>query len=52
MVCTKTLYKAYERGTNERMNGLIRRFLPKGKEIKENIERGNKEDTRLVQQAS
>lgn len=26
-------YSAYERGTNERMNGLIRRFIPKGKQI-------------------
>jgi len=26
-------YSAYERGTNERMNGMIRRFIPKGKEI-------------------
>ena len=36
-------YSAYERGTNERMNGLIRRFIPKGKEIskisKEGIKR-------------
>ena len=36
-------YSAYERGTNESMNGLIRRFIPKGKEIskisKEEIKR-------------
>lgn len=36
-------YSAYERGTNECMNGLIRRFIPKGREIskisKEGIKR-------------
>ena len=26
-------YSAYERGTNERHNGLLRMFIPKGKEI-------------------
>ncbi|AST57370.1 integrase catalytic region [Thermoanaerobacterium thermosaccharolyticum] len=26
-------YSAFERGTNERHNGLIRRFIPKGKTI-------------------
>jgi len=28
-------YSSYERGTNERHNGLIRRFIPKGKRISE-----------------
>lgn len=28
-------YTSYERGTNERHNGLIRRFIPKGKSINE-----------------
>ena len=26
-------YTSYEKGTNERHNGMIRRFLPKGKRI-------------------
>lgn len=28
-------YSSFERGTNERHNGLIRRFIPKGKSIKD-----------------
>ena len=27
-------YSSYQRGTNERMNGMVRRFIPKGKSLK------------------
>lgn len=41
-------YSAYEKETNERMNGLIRRFIPKGKKISETAQGGIKKSAGLV----